>query len=42
MKLLVYTGMTWQMLDWNEPARRFYDRFCPRYDEHWVNCHLDL
>ncbi|NLX49520.1 MAG: GNAT family N-acetyltransferase [Methanospirillum sp.] len=39
---LGYTGMTWQMLDWNEPARRFYDRFCPRYDEHWVNCHLDL
>ncbi len=34
--------MTWQMLDWNEGARRFYDRFGPRYDGEWVNCHIDL
>jgi GNAT superfamily N-acetyltransferase len=37
-----YAGMTWQMLDWNELARRFYDRFGPRYDGEWVNCHIDL
>ena len=37
-----YTGMTWQMLEWNDPARRFYDRFGTRYDGEWVNCHLDL
>lgn len=37
-----YAGMTWQMLGWNEGARRFYDRFEPRYDDEWVNCHLDL
>lgn len=37
-----YVGMTWQMLDWNEGARRFYDRFKPRYDDEWVNCHIDL
>ncbi len=37
-----YTGMTWQMLDWNEPARNFYDRFGTRYDGAWVNCHIDL
>ncbi|HIH03670.1 MAG TPA: GNAT family N-acetyltransferase [Methanoregulaceae archaeon] len=37
-----YVGMTWQMLDWNDAARRFYDRFGPRYDDEWVNCHIDL
>lgn len=37
-----YVGMTWQMLGWNEGARRFYDRFGPRYDDEWVNCHIDL
>lgn len=37
-----YAGMTWQMLDWNEGARRFYDRFRPRYDAEWVNCHIDF
>ena len=37
-----YAGMTWQMLDWNEGARRFYDRYGPRYDGEWVNCHIDL
>jgi len=37
-----YAGMTWQMLDWNAGARRFYDRYGPRYDDEWVNCHIDL
>jgi GNAT superfamily N-acetyltransferase len=37
-----YVGVTWQMLEWNESARRFYDRFGPRYDGEWVNCHIDL
>jgi len=37
-----YAGMTWQMLDWNEPARNFYNRFGTRYDDEWVNCHIDL
>ena len=35
-------GVSWQMLEWNEPARQFYDRFGPRYDDEWVNCHIDL
>lgn len=37
-----YAGVTWQMLEWNEAARRFYDRFEPRYDGEWVNCHIHL
>lgn len=37
-----HAGVTWQMLEWNETARRFYDRFGPRYDSEWVNCHIDI
>lgn len=37
-----YAGMSWQMLEWNDSARAFYDRFQTRYDDEWVNCHLDL
>ncbi len=37
-----FAGMTWQMLDWNQDARRFYDRFGARYDGEWVNCHIDF
>ncbi|HOT94352.1 MAG TPA: GNAT family N-acetyltransferase [Methanoregulaceae archaeon] len=37
-----YAGLSWQMLGWNESARAFYDRFGARYDDEWVNCHLDL
>lgn len=37
-----YSGMSWQMLEWNEPARVFYDRFDTRYDVEWLNCHIDL
>jgi GNAT superfamily N-acetyltransferase len=37
-----YAGMSWQMLDWNESACRFYDRYGPRYDGEWVNCHIEL
>lgn len=37
-----YAGMSWQVLEWNEHARAFYDSFQTRYDDEWVNCHLDL
>lgn len=36
------TGMMWQVLDWNEPAIRFYEQFGTRFDGEWVNCHLDF
>jgi GNAT superfamily N-acetyltransferase len=31
----------WQVLDWNEPAIRFYKRFSAMLDSEWVNCKLD-
>jgi GNAT superfamily N-acetyltransferase len=36
------TGVMWQVLDWNEPAIKFYNKFGVRYDKGWYNVHLDL
>lgn len=36
------TGMMWQVLDWNEPAIQFYKKYEARFDEGWINCHLDF
>lgn len=36
------TGLMWQVLDWNEPAIEFYKRFDVRFDEGWINCHVDF
>lgn len=30
----------WQVLDWNEPAIRFYKRLNATLDESWINCKL--
>lgn len=36
------TGMMWQVLDWNEPAINFYKKYGTRFDNGWLNCHLDF
>lgn len=36
------TGLMWQVLDWNEPAIGFYKTFGVRFDEGWLNCHIDF
>ncbi len=28
----------WQVLDWNEPAMRFYNRYPVQYEKEWVTC----
>ncbi len=33
--------VTWQVLDWNEPAIRFYKRLNAHLDGEWINCRLD-
>lgn len=33
--------MHWQVLDWNEPAIRFYKRYHGDFDGEWVNCKLN-
>lgn len=35
-------GITWQVLDWNEPALNFYKKFNVRFDGEWVNGILDF
>jgi len=32
--------LTWQVLDWNEPAIRFYKRLNADLDPEWINCKL--
>ena len=36
------TGMMWQVLDWNEPAIKFYEKYGARMETEWNNCHLDF
>lgn len=35
------TGMMWQVLDWNTTAIEFYKRYHTRFDDTWINCHLE-
>ncbi len=32
-----FTGITWQVLNWNEPALNFYRKFDTVFDDEWVN-----
>jgi len=34
--------MTWQVLDWNEPAINFYKKFNAKLDGEWINGKLRL
>lgn len=34
---LNFEGMIWQVLDWNEPAIRFYDKYQSTYSGEWLN-----
>lgn len=36
-----YSGMLWQVLDWNVDAQRFYDRYGSRYSKEWWNGSLE-
>lgn len=33
-------GISWQVLDWNVNAIRFYERYNPKFDGEWVNVML--
>ena len=36
------TGMMWQVLDWNTSAVGFYRKYGTRFDDEWLNCHLEF
>ena len=35
-----FNGMTWQVLDWNEPAINFYNKYQARLEAGWLNVSL--
>jgi len=37
-----FSGVVWQVLDWNEQAINFYKKYNARFDAGWVNCAIDL
>lgn len=37
-----YSGLLWQVLNWNTDAIRFYDRFGASYSDEWLNGSLEL
>jgi len=37
-----FTGMAWQVLDWNEPAITFYKKYKASIDSGWLNCNIDV
>jgi GNAT superfamily N-acetyltransferase len=34
-------GVQWQVLEWNEPALAFYEKYHPVLDGEWINCRID-
>jgi ribosomal protein S18 acetylase RimI-like enzyme len=38
-----FSGMMWQVLEWNEPAINFYKKYYKsNFDAEWVNCSLNF
>ena len=37
-----FSGIVWQVLDWNEPAINFYKKYNATFDGEWVNCSFNL
>ncbi|TDO22584.1 GNAT family N-acetyltransferase [Pedobacter duraquae] len=35
-----YSGMVWQVLDWNEPAINFYNKYSATLESGWINASL--
>lgn len=35
-----FKGMTWQVLDWNDPAINFYEKYNAEFDSGWINVSL--
>ena len=37
-----FSGMMWQVLEWNEPAINFYKKYNANLDGEWINCSLNF
>lgn len=39
-KAMKVRRMEWQVLEWNEPAIKFYEKLNSNFDKEWINCKL--
>jgi GNAT superfamily N-acetyltransferase len=37
-----FSGIVWQVLEWNEPAINFYKKYTANFDAEWINCSLNV
>lgn len=37
-----YSGMVFQVLEWNESAINFYKKYNPKFDNEWLNVAIDF
>ena len=37
-----FSGIVWQVLDWNEPAINFYKKYNAGFDAGWLNCSIPV
>ena len=37
-----FSGLMWQVLEWNEPAINFYKKYKANFDAEWVNCSINF
>lgn len=37
-----FNRISWQVLEWNEPAINFYKKYNAGFDAEWVNCSIDV
>ena len=37
-----FSGMVWQVLEWNAPAINFYKKYNANFDAEWVNCSINF
>ncbi|MBS1741189.1 MAG: GNAT family N-acetyltransferase [Bacteroidetes bacterium] len=35
-------GISWQVLNWNEPAIQFYKKYGASFDDEWINVSIDV
>jgi ribosomal protein S18 acetylase RimI-like enzyme len=37
-----FSGIAWQVLEWNEPAINFYKKYNANFDSEWINCSINV
>lgn len=37
-----FSGIVWQVLEWNEPAIKFYKKYNATFNPEWINCSIPV